>query len=200
MKRLLDIVASLILITLLCPVMLIVAMLVKTKLGSPVLFKQQRPGLNMQPFHLWKFRTMTDARDSNGELLPDAQRLTSFGLWLRKTSLDELPQLMNVLRGEMSLIGPRPLLMKYNPYYADWEKKRFLVRPGITGLAQVSGRNYLPFQERFQLDVQYVEHWSIWLDIIILLKTIRIVLLRKDVASCASSAEPDLDVERKISG
>ncbi|MDF2834500.1 MAG: undecaprenyl-phosphate galactose phosphotransferase [Paenibacillus sp.] len=171
-KRLFDIgAASLLLIAASLP-MAIVAILVRTKLGSPILFKQERPGLQGRPFMLFKFRTMTDARDGEGKPLSDHLRLTPFGLLLRKLSLDELPQLVNVVRGELSLVGPRPLLMDYLPLYTEEQAKRHLVRPGITGWAQVNGRNAVSWEERFDRDVWYVENRSFWLDIRILILTV----------------------------
>lgn len=178
--------------------MLVTAILVRYKLGSPVLFKQQRPGLHGKPFYLYKFRTMTEERDENGELLPDHLRLTPFGKFLRKFSLDELPQLYNILKGDMSFVGPRPLLMKYLPYYTDREKKRHNVRPGITGLAQVSGRNNLGWDERLELDVKYVENYSFWLDIKIIFLTIKKVLKSEDVVIDPRSTMKDLDEERSM--
>jgi sugar transferase EpsL len=178
--------------------MLVTAILVRYKLGYPVIFKQQRPGLHGKPFYLYKFRTMTDERDENGELLPDHLRLTPFGQFLRKFSLDELPQLYNILKGDMSFVGPRPLLMKYLPYYTDREKKRHNVRPGITGLAQVSGRNNLDWDERLELDVKYVENYSFWLDLKIIFLTIKKVLKSEDVVIDPRSTMKDLDEERSM--
>lgn len=156
--------------------MIVVALLVKYKIGSPVLFIQKRPGLHEKPFLLYKFRTMTEERDSKGQLLPDHLRLTKLGTFLRKYSLDELPQLINVLKGELSLVGPRPLLMEYLPLYSAEQRKRHYVRPGITGLAQVNGRNAISWEEKFQLDVWYVHHNSFLLDIKILFLTVYKVL------------------------
>jgi sugar transferase EpsL len=178
--------------------MLVTAILVRYKLGYPVIFKQQRPGLHGKPFYLYKFRTMTEERDENGELLPDHLRLTPFGQFLRKFSLDELPQLYNILKGDMSFVGPRPLLMKYLPYYTDREKKRHNVRPGITGLAQVSGRNNLDWDERLELDVKYVENYSFWLDLKIIFLTIKKVLKSEDVVIDPRSTMKDLDEERSM--
>jgi sugar transferase EpsL len=196
LKRGFDFIVSLIALIILSPVMLVTAILVRYKLGSPVIFKQQRPGLYGKPFYLYKFRTMTDERDENGELLPDHMRLTPFGQLLRKLSLDELPQLYNVLKGDMSFVGPRPLLMKYLPYYTHEEMKRHNVRPGITGLAQVSGRNNLSWDERLKLDVYYVENQSIFLDFYIMLKTVVKVLKKEDIVDVPSSIMLDLDEER----
>jgi sugar transferase EpsL len=175
-KRLFDLALTVPALLLLSPVMAAVALLVRLKLGSPVLFRQQRPGIDGRPFILLKFRTMTNARDASGELLPDEQRITRFGQRLRRTSLDELPELINVLRGEMSLVGPRPLLMSYLERYTREQMRRHDVLPGITGLAQVSGRNNLSWEEKFALDVRYVDHCSPWLDIEVLAMTIRAVL------------------------
>ncbi len=164
-KRLVDFFASLLLLVMLLPVILLIVVLVRINLGGPVLFRQMRPGINGKPFTMFKFRTMSDARDAQGNLLPDHERLTPFGKFLRSTSLDELPELLNVLRGEMSLIGPRPLLMKYLDYYTDWQMRRHNVVPGITGWAQVNGRNALEWEEKFMLDVWYVDNLSIWVDV-----------------------------------
>jgi len=172
MKRLLDLFIAIPLLILLLPVMLTTALLVRIKLGSPVLFKQQRPGLHGKPFTLLKFRTMTNERDANGELLPDAVRLTSFGKALRRYSLDELPQLFNVIKGDMSLVGPRPLLMEYLNYYTPEQARRHEVKPGITGWAQVNGRNAISWEEKFALDVWYVDNWSFILDLKILWLTL----------------------------
>jgi lipopolysaccharide/colanic/teichoic acid biosynthesis glycosyltransferase len=156
---------------------------VRRKLGSPALFRQVRPGLHGRPFMMVKFRTMTDERGADGELLPDAQRLTAFGRFLRASSLDELPELWNVLRGEMSLVGPRPLLMEYLPLYSPEQARRHEVRPGITGWAQVNGRNAVSWDERFKLDVWYVDHRSLWLDLRILWLTVRKVLVREGISA-----------------
>ena len=176
MKRLFDLLLSFGLLVVLALPLLLLWGLVRSKLGSPVLFRQIRPGLDGRPFMMVKFRTMTDERDAGGELLPDAQRLTAFGRFLRATSLDELPELWNVLSGEMSLVGPRPLLMEYLPLYSPEQARRHEVRPGITGWAQVNGRNALSWEERFKLDVWYVDHRSLWLDLRILLRTAKTVL------------------------
>lgn len=176
MKRTFDFTAAFMLLTICLPVIAVIAVLVRTKLGSPVLFKQERPGLHGRPFMLYKFRTMTDERDGDGVLLSDHLRLTPFGLLLRRLSLDELPQLFNVLKGELSLVGPRPLLMDYLPLYTEVQAKRHLVRPGITGWAQVNGRNAVTWNERFDRDVWYVENRTFWLDLKILLLTVKRVL------------------------
>jgi len=171
-KRVLDVAASSLLLILLSPVMAVVSLIVLIDVGRPILFVQERPGLHGVPFKLRKFRTMRTAVDRNGVPLPDEQRLTKIGTFLRRWSLDELPELWNVLVGDMSLVGPRPLLMDYLPLYNERQTKRHLMKPGLTGLAQVSGRNNLTWEEKFELDVYYVEHWSLSLDLIILLKTI----------------------------
>lgn len=181
-KRLFDIVISLIAIIVLSPILLIVAVLVKTKLGSPVIFRQQRPGLNENVFEMMKFRSMTDEKDEDGNLLPDDVRLTSFGKALRATSLDELPELFNILKGDMSIIGPRPLLVSYLPLYNNDQRKRHLVRPGLTGYAQVNGRNAQTWEQRFKYDVEYIENVSLFFDIKILFKTVITVLKRDGVS------------------
>jgi undecaprenyl phosphate N,N'-diacetylbacillosamine 1-phosphate transferase len=184
-KRPMDFTLSLfaIIILTIIPVLPIVALLVKTKLGSPVLFKQKRPGLNEKVFMMYKFRTMTDERDKNGELLPDSVRLTKFGRFLRSTSLDELPELFNILKGDMSIIGPRPLLVQYLPLYNEHQKRRHDVRPGLSGLAQVSGRNAISWEEKFNLDVNYVDSVSFRGDWQIILLTIKKALVREGINS-----------------
>lgn len=182
-KRLMDFVLSLCALVALSPVLLAVAVLVRIKLGSPVIFKQKRPGLNDRIFTLYKFRTMTDARDKNGNLLPDEVRLTRFGRWLRSTSLDELPELVNILKGDMSLVGPRPLLVQYLPLYNEHQRRRHEVRPGLTGLAQVSGRNSISWEEKFDLDVQYVDSVNLAMDCKIIIRTFRSVLIREGISS-----------------
>jgi sugar transferase EpsL len=181
MKRLLDLISSILLLILLSPIILFTAVFVKVKLGEPVLFKQKRPGLYGRPFYLYKFRTMTDGRDRNGNLLSDKLRLTPAGQFLRKYSLDELPQLINVLKGELSLVGPRPLLMEYLPLYTKEQAKRHHVKPGITGLSQISGRNTLSWEEKFKLDVWYVQNQSILLDFKILWRTVYKVIQTEGV-------------------
>ena len=176
MKRIVDFIFSLMLIMLLLPFLFILAMLIRAALGSPIFFKQERPGLNGKLFTLYKFRTMNNQMNDQGELLPDHIRLTSFGKFLRKFSLDELPQLFNVLKGDLSLVGPRPLLREYLPLYTDEQAKRHLVKPGITGWAQVNGRNELTWEEKFELDVWYVHHQTFLLDLKIVLLTVRKVL------------------------
>ncbi len=196
-KRWLDIVAAAALLCVLGPAMAVLAWVVQRRLGRPSLFRQERPGWHDRPFTILKFRTMTDARNREGGLLPDVERLTPFGKLLRRTSLDELPELVNVLRGEMSLVGPRPLLMRYLPYFTPEERLRFEVRPGITGWAQVKGRNDLPWDERFVLDVWYVQHLSLALDLKILALTIFKVLRRENVQDVPSLTVPDLDELRR---
>ena len=163
--------------------LLLLALLVRTKLGSPVFFRQTRPGLHGKPFEMVKFRTMTDARDAQGELLPDSERLPPFGRFLRSSSLDELPELWNVLKGEMSLVGPRPLLMEYLPLYTPQQYRRHEVRPGVTGWAQVNGRNAISWEEKFALDVWYVENPSFWLDVKILFLTVKKVLVKDGISA-----------------
>ncbi|HIX81715.1 MAG TPA: sugar transferase [Candidatus Erysipelatoclostridium merdavium] len=185
-KRILDFILSLIALVILSPIIFVIAILVRIKLGSPVIFKQKRPGLNEKIFTLYKFRTMTDAKDENGNLLPDNIRLTKFGKILRSTSLDELPELFNILKGDMSIVGPRPLLVKYLPLYNKSQKHRHDVRPGFTGWAQCNGRNALSWEEKFDLDIYYVNHVSFLIDVKILFKTIKIVLLREGISSDTS--------------
>ncbi|MBD8498324.1 sugar transferase [Paenibacillus arenosi] len=199
MKRLFDIVFSILLIIVLSPLLLLIAMYVRITIGKPVMFYQERTGLHMKSFKLYKFRTMSDEVLPNGEPLPDEQRLTKAGNILRMSSLDELPQLFNVLKGDMSLVGPRPLPSKYNPYYYEAERVRFTVRPGITGLAQISGRNMLSWQARFQCDRDYVERQSMWLDVVILFKTVNQVVVGKNNAVCPTMFVAELDRERRVS-
>lgn len=181
-KRVLDLVLTIPIIIALLPFFAVIAFFVRFRLGSPVFFKQIRPGLHEKPFTIFKFRTMTDARDMDGKMFPDAQRLTRLGAFLRKTSIDELPELFNVLKGDMSIVGPRPLLEKYLPYYTVRERLRHTVRPGITGLSQVNGRNYLQWDKRLEMDVLYVEKMSLFLDIKIIFQTLFQVLQAKDIA------------------
>jgi lipopolysaccharide/colanic/teichoic acid biosynthesis glycosyltransferase len=190
LKRIFDITGATCALLLLSPVALTVAYLVRTRLGSPVLFVQERPGLHGESFRMYKFRTMTDARDAAGSLLPDSERLTGFGRWLRASSLDELPELINVLRGEMSLVGPRPLLMEYLPLYSPEQARRHEVRPGITGWAQINGRNAISWDEKFALDAWYVEHQSLWLDIRILALTVWRVLRREGISATGEATMP----------
>lgn len=196
-KRILDILISLTFIVLFSWLYLILVILVRIKLGSPVLFCQERPGYNEKIFILYKFRTMTDKRDEKGNLLPDSERLTKFGSMLRSTSLDELPELFNILKGDMSLIGPRPLLVEYLPYYTEEERLRHSVRPGLTGLAQVSGRNYLAWDKRLAKDVEYVNHISFIMDVRIIIKTIMVVFKKEDVSVDTNVVEGYLWDERQ---
>ena len=182
-KRLLDIVVSAFALLLLAPVFVFVALLILMKLGGPVIFAQVRPGLGGQPFRMFKFRTMTDTRNAEGVLLPDTDRLPDFGIWLRATSMDELPELWNVLKGDMSLVGPRPLLMEYLPLYSAEQARRHEVRPGITGWAQVNGRNALSWDEKFALDVWYVDNRSFMLDSYVLWMTLITVFKREGISS-----------------
>jgi sugar transferase EpsL len=182
LKRAFDFVVAALAMVFLSPIFAILAFAIRMNLGSPVLFRQERPGLRDRPFTLLKFRSMRDAYAPDGALLPDSERLSTFGRFLRRTSLDELPELVNVLRGEMSLVGPRPLLMEYLPRYLPRQARRHEVPPGITGLAQVSGRNALSWEERFELDVWYVEHRSFWLDLRILAKTVVRIISGRGVA------------------
>lgn len=195
-KRIVDLALASSAVILLSPVLALLALLIRALLGLPVLFRQQRAGLHGQPFIIIKFRTMTEERDSQGNQLPDGQRLTAFGRFLRSTSLDELPELFNVLKGEMSFVGPRPLLMRYSPYYTEEERIRFLVRPGITGLAQISGRNDLSWDSRFAADVQYVRTCSLSLDVQILLMTVWRLLTRQGLRVDPRASMLDLDEER----
>lgn len=187
-KRLTDIVASFFGLLLLAPVIAVVAWLVRRKLGTPVLFRQVRPGLNGEPFEMIKFRTMRDAVDAVGNQLPDAERMTPFGSFLRSSSLDELPELWNVLKGDMSLVGPRPLLMEYLSLYTPEQYRRHLVRPGVTGWAQVNGRNSLSWEKKFELDTWYVDNHSFWLDVRIVFLTIKKVALRDDISEAGEAS------------
>ena len=198
-KRFLDILISLISLIILSPVMLIVAILVRIKLGSPVIFKQERPGKNEKIFTLYKFRSMSDKKDENGNLLPDTARLTKFGKILRSTSLDELPELVNILKGDMSLIGPRPLLVRYLPFYTQEERHRHDVRPGLTGLAQINGRNTLTWEQRFEYDLKYVNNITFINDLKILFKTFFKVLKREDIVIEETGTIMDLDQYRQKS-
>ena len=204
-KRFFDIVLSFCALVVLSPVLLVLAILVRLKLGRPVVFRQERPGKDEKIFQLCKFRSMTDQRDGNGELLPDEVRQTKFGKALRSTSLDELPELWNILKGDMSIVGPRPLLVKYLPYYKVEERKRHDVRPGLTGMAQTHGRNLLSWEERFALDLQYIEQMSLLLDIKIVFLTVKKVFSRSDIALGEAETHRlrpdakirDFDVERR---
>jgi lipopolysaccharide/colanic/teichoic acid biosynthesis glycosyltransferase len=186
-KRIIDLIITLPALLLLSPVIGLVAILVRTKLGAPVFFRQERPGLQGRPFFMVKFRTMTDARDATGALQPDSERLTAFGRFLRSTSLDELPELWNVVKGEMSLVGPRPLLMRYLERYSPEQARRHEVAPGITGWAQVNGRNALSWDEKFTLDVWYVDHWSVALDFRILWMTVSKVVRREGISQAGEA-------------
>ena len=196
-KRPLDLLIALLGLSILSPLFLLLALLVRGKLGSPVLFPQERPGRGEKIFRLCKFRTMTDARDEKGQLLPDGERLTGFGSFLRSTSLDELPELLNILRGDMALIGPRPLLVRYLPWYTEQERLRHAVRPGLTGLAQVSGRNLLGWDRRLALDVAYVRRITFLGDLKIVGKTVWKVFRREDVSVDTDQTERYLDEERQ---
>lgn len=196
-KRALDTGCAIAGLLFISPVILVIGVLVRVRLGAPVLFRQQRTGLHQRPFTLVKFRTMTDARDAHGALLPDSARLTDFGRFLRRTSLDELPELWNVVKGDMSLVGPRPLLLRYTPYFTEEERLRFTVRPGITGLAQVSGRNDLGWDERLAADVEYVHDLSLRQDIRILVLTVKKVLMRQGLQVNPGAVMLDFDVQRQ---
>lgn len=185
-KRFQDIFCAMGALIMLSPVLCTVAILVRVKLGSPVIFKQDRPGLDGNIFRLYKFRTMTDQKDADGNLLPDSARLTGFGRKLRRTSLDELPELINVLKGDMSLVGPRPLLVEYLPYYNSYQARRHEVKPGITGLAQIHGRNAISWEEKFEWDIRYVDHVTFLGDWKIMIETIRKVLKSEGISSCTS--------------
>ena len=193
-KRPLDCLLSSLALIILSPVMLITAILVRTKLGSPILFSQERPGLHEKLFKIYKFRTMTDKRDANGNLLPDAERLTKFGKILRSTSLDELPELFNIAKGDMAIVGPRPLLTQYLPYYRPEERERHAIRPGLTGYAQIHGRNFVMWDERCALDVQYAKKITFIGDVKIILQTVIKVLKRSDIAE---KRIPPLDQVRR---
>lgn len=195
-KRILDCLVASFLLVISSPVLAVLALAVRKNLGSPVLFTQDRPGKNEEIFKLRKFRTMTDDRDENNDFLPDHERLTSFGVALRKTSMDELPELVNIAEGDMSFIGPRPLLVRYLPFYTNTERKRHDVRPGLSGLAQVNGRNFLKWDDRLALDVKYVERITFLGDLKILIKTIMKVIKKEDVAEDTDAVEEYLDVER----
>lgn len=182
-KRLLDFTLSFLALIVLSPVLLVTAVLVRIKLGSPIIFHQERPGKSEKIFRLYKFRSMTDECDENGDLLPDDQRLTRFGQILRSTSLDELPELWNILRGDMSIVGPRPLLVKYLPLYNEEQRHRHDVRPGLTGWAQANGRNAISWEEKFKLDVWYVQHISFWVDVKVIFMTVKKVFCRDGISS-----------------
>jgi len=199
-KRPLDFSLSLLALIFLSPVMILTALLVRIKLGSPVIFRQERPGLNEKIFTLYKFRTMTDERDENRKLLPDSKRLTRFGRFLRSASIDELPELFNILKGDMSIIGPRPLAVSYLLYYTEQERKRHSVRPGLSGLAQVNGRNIISWEERFAFDLQYVEKITFKRDLSIILKTIKIAFKMENIGERGIDSPLDFDEYRKRQG
>lgn len=190
MKRTLDLLVSIVALILLSPLLLVVICAIYLKMGRPVFFIQQRPGLGAKPFRMIKFRTMLNTQDASGRLLSDAERLTPFGAFLRSTSIDELPELINVIRGEMSFVGPRPLLMEYIPLYSQEQYRRHEVRPGITGWAQINGRNAISWDEKFALDVWYVDNRSLWLDIKILWQTLAAVLSRNDISAAGDATMP----------
>ena len=195
-KRFFDMVLSTCALVALSPVLVVVAILVRTKLGSPVIFCQERPGKDEKIFKLYKFRSMTDQRDENGDLLPDEVRLTRFGRLLRSTSLDELPELWNILKGDMSIVGPRPLAVVYLPYYTEEEHHRHDVRPGLTGLAQVHGRNALQWEARFAYDLEYIQNISLWMDLKVLFLTVKKVLVREGIAQ-GEEAPVSLHIQRQ---
>ena len=197
LKRLLDIIIASIALILLSPLYFYVAHKVKKNLGSPVLFRQLRPGLHGKPFEMIKFRSMKDAIDAQGNPLPDSERLTPFGKMLRSSSLDEMPELWNVIKGDMSIVGPRPLLMEYLPLYNQEQAKRHLVRPGMTGHAQVNGRNAISWEEKFKLDTWYVENQSVWLDFKIMLKTVKKVLAKDDINAENDATMPKFNGNEK---
>lgn len=201
MKRIVDIILSLLILSFLSPVILVVSILIRFKLGSPILFKQQRPGLNGKPFILYKFRTMTNSLDKHGRYLSDELRLTPFGAFLRKYSLDEIPQFVNVLKGDLSIVGPRPLLMEYLPLYSKEQFKRHMVKPGITGWAQVNGRNAISWEEKFDLDVWYVYNYSFFLDLKILLLTVIKVMKKEGISQPGyATIQPFSKEESRVGG
>ncbi|MDR2529722.1 MAG: sugar transferase [Synergistaceae bacterium] len=197
MKRFLDVLGAFVGLLLLSPVLLVLTVLVRRRMGPPTFFAQRRAGLEGRPFALYKFRSMNSARDERGEFLPDETRLTDFGKFLRRCSLDELPQLWNVLKGDMSLVGPRPLLLDYVPLYDETQRKRLLVKPGITGWAQINGRNTISWEEKFTLDVWYVEHYHFWLDVKILFLTLWKVLRREGISAPGEATMPRFMGKRK---
>ena len=197
-KRPLDIILSFLGLIILSPVLIVVAILVRINLGSPVLFIQNRPGLNEKIFKMYKFRSMTDKRDDKGELLPDSIRLTKFGRLLRSTSLDELPELWNILKGDMSIVGPRPLAVSYLPYYTKLERKRHSVRPGLTGLAQINGRNSIAWEEKFEYDIKYVNTIAFYLDITIIIRTFLKVISSKNIGQGEDAPENFDEVRREL--
>jgi sugar transferase EpsL len=189
-KRAFDLLIAVVVSLMFAPLILVIALLIRLKIGSPVIFKQMRPGLHTKPFYIYKFRSMNNSENIHGVLLPDAERLTNFGRWLRATSLDELPSLWNVLKGEMSLVGPRPLLIDYVPLYNSEQARRHEVKPGVTGWAQVNGRNAISWQDKFRLDVWYVEHQSFYLDIKIILLTLKKVFFRDGISAEGEATMP----------
>jgi lipopolysaccharide/colanic/teichoic acid biosynthesis glycosyltransferase len=197
MKRIFDILLSFIALILLSPIILITAYFIHKKLGSPVLFHQVRPGLNGKPFEMIKFRSMKDAVDKNGKPLPDSERLTHFGMKLRSTSLDELPGLWNVVKGDMSLVGPRPLLMQYLPLYNQEQNRRHNMRPGITGWAQINGRNAIGWQDKFKLDIWYIDNQSLWLDIKILFLTVKKVFVKEGISASGEATMSPFEGNKK---
>jgi lipopolysaccharide/colanic/teichoic acid biosynthesis glycosyltransferase len=197
LKRFFDLTVSLLLLVILSPFLILISLIVMINIGWPVFFIQKRPGKDERIFKMIKFRTMTDQKDAKGLLLPDQLRVRKFGRFLRRTSLDELPELFNVIRGDMSFVGPRPLFIKYLPYFTEREKKRHEFKPGITGLAQVSGRNLLKWDERLEMDVQYIEKFNLWLDFKIIFRTLVNVIKQKDVLEVSSEYVPDFDDYRK---
>lgn len=197
-KRLLDFVLSLLALLILLPVFIILSISVRVFLGTPILFIQQRPGKDEKIFKLYKFRSMTNKKDKEGKLLPDEERLTRFGRFLRASSLDELPELINILKGDMSIVGPRPLLVQYLDRYNNFQKRRHEVRPGITGLAQVNGRNALSWRKKFQYDVWYVDHVSFFHDVKIILQTIKVVLSHSDISSSTSATMEEFGIKEEI--
>jgi sugar transferase EpsL len=197
-KRALDLAVAVPAVILASPVIALVALAIRWRLGSPVVFRQQRPGFHGEPFMLYKFRTMLDTRDATGELLPDAERLPPFGVFLRRSSLDELPQLWNVVRGDMSLIGPRPLMMRYLPRYSAQQRRRHDVLPGVTGWAQVNGRNNISWERKFELDVWYVDHLSPWIDLKILWLTLLKTLLRSGISAEGHATAPEFEGTRSL--
>lgn len=197
LKRLMDVCGALCALVIFAPIMLVTAIGVYLTMGAPVIFRQKRPGQHQQPFYIYKFRSMKNGHDDHGRLLSDADRLTKFGNFIRDFSLDELPQMFNILKGEMSIVGPRPLLFDYFPYYTETEMRRHEAKPGVTGLAQVNGRNNASWDDRLAMDVWYVDHWTVWLDIKIILQTVKMVLLRKDVKTDGHATFLRLDDARR---
>lgn len=196
LKRMLDAIGAVVGLTILSPVLAVVAIMIRRKMGAPILFRQIRPGLHSRPFEMIKFRTMRDAIDANGDPLPDSERLTRLGQFIRSSSLDELPELWNVLRGDMSLVGPRPLLMEYLPLYSPEQARRHEVRPGITGWAQVNGRNAISWDEKFELDLWYVDNRNLWLDLKIIWLTIRKVIKREDIDDSSGVGQEKFEGKR----